>query len=220
MTDPTAVGATRYAGSRISRVEDPRLLTGRGTYVDDIVLPGMLHAAFVRSPYARAAIRSIDTSAARDLPGVRFVFTGADLNPGVKGQWHATTPPGSPETPTPPLAEVEARFVGDPVALVVAESRYIAEDAVDMVEVDFDPLPAVVDYTTAEQNGDLVHEAHGSNLIAEGGGLPPAALEEVFASAAHVSSATIYQQAYCAVPMEGRGLVFDSSRITGEVTIY
>ena len=150
MTEIAADGATRYAGARINRVEDARLLTGRGTFVDDITLPGMLHACFVRSPFAHAAIRGIDTSAARAVPGVRFVFTAADLNPSVKEQWHTSIGPTSPETPRPPLADDEVRFVGDPVALVLAVNRYVAEDAAELVDVDYEPLPAVVDYTTAE----------------------------------------------------------------------
>ena len=118
---PDLGGAARYVGTRVGRVEDARLLTGRGTYVDDITLPGMLHAYFVRSPHARAAIRGIDASAALALPGVHAVFTAADLNPDVKEQWHTSIGPESPETPRPPLAEDEVRFVGDPVALVVAD---------------------------------------------------------------------------------------------------
>src|SRR5262249_40982551 len=120
------VNAARYAGARVNRVEDVRLLTGNGTFVDDVVLPNMLHAYFVRSPFARAAIKSIDTTAALALPGVHHVFTATDLNGDVKEQWHTSVGPMSPETPRPPLAEGEARFVGDPVALVVADSRAIA----------------------------------------------------------------------------------------------
>ena len=101
------------------------------------------------------------------MPGVRFVFTAADLNPGVREQWHTTIGKEMPETPRPPLAEGEVRFVGDPVALVVAESRYLAEDAAERVEVDYEPLPAVVDYTEAEHAEALVHESHGSNVIAQ-----------------------------------------------------
>jgi carbon-monoxide dehydrogenase large subunit len=213
-------GATRYAGARINRVEDARLLTGQGTFVDDVSLPEMLHACFVRSPFARARIRGIDTSAALDLPGVHALFTAADLNPGVHEQWHTSSGPQTPETPRPPLAEGEARFVGDPVALVVAESRYIAEDAAELVDVDYEPLPAVVDYTRAEDADVLVHEGHGSNLIGELAGLPASALDEVLASAAHVVRETIHQQAYAPVPMEGRGLVVDHSPATGELTIY
>ncbi len=220
MNELTTEGAARYVGTRINRVEDARLLTGHGTFVDDISPPGMLHACFVRSPFARARIGGIDTAAALDLPGVHAVFTAAELNPGAKEQWHTSIGPDSPETPRPPLAEGEVRFVGDPVALVVAESRYIAEDAAELVEVDYEPLPAVVDYTQAEQATELVHEQHGSNLIGEIAGLPADALEETFASAAHVVSETIYQQAYAPVPLEGRGLVVDYSSATGDLTIY
>src|SRR5690606_9769183 len=106
----TSAGFTRYTGSRIPRVEDPRLLRGRGTYVDDVDRPGMLHACFVRSPLARGRIRSIDTEEARALPGVRAVFVAADLNPGMHEQWHSQMGPDSPETPRPPLAEDEVRF--------------------------------------------------------------------------------------------------------------
>src|SRR5690606_2022080 len=131
MTGDLAVGATRYAGSRVHRVEDARLLTGRGTFVDDVTRPGMLHACFVRSPFARARIGQIDASEALALPGVRAVFTAADLNPGVHEQWYTSMGKNVPDTPRPAMAEGEARFVGDPVALVVATDRYVAEDAVE-----------------------------------------------------------------------------------------
>ena len=215
-----ASGAARYAGSRVHRVEDARLLTGRGTYVDDISLPGMLHACFVRSPFPRATVVRLDTSAALRLPGVRYVFTGADLNPGAREQWHTSVGPQSPETPRPPLADGEVRFVGDPVALVVAESRYVAEDAAELVEIDFDPLPSVVDFRHAEETEALVHASHGSNVIGEMAGLPASALQEVFDSAAHVVTQPLSQQRYVPVPMEGRGLVVDYSVSTGELTIY
>jgi aerobic carbon-monoxide dehydrogenase large subunit len=220
MTGTAAGTAARYAGARVKRLEDPRLLTGHGTYVDDIALPGMLHACFVRSQFPRAAIRGIDASAALALPGVRAVWTAADLNAAVKEQWHTSMGAQSPETPRPPLAEGEVRFVGDPVALVVADNRYIAEDAADLVEVDYEPLAPVVDYRHAEAASDLVHEAHGSNVVGELS-LPQApALQEAFSSAAHVVSETISQQRYAPVPMEGRGLVVDPSGAAGELTIY
>ena len=216
-TPPQTAG--RYAGARVHRVEDARLLTGNGVFADDISLPGMLHACFVRSPFARAAIRGIDTSAARTAPGVHFVFTAADLNGDVKEQWHRDTGPDAPETPRPPLAEGEVRFVGDPVAIVIADNRYLAEDAAELVDVDYDPLPAIVDYEDAETSDVLVHQLHGSNLV---GALatPTDAVDEACAAAAHVVTASIYQQAYTAVPMEARGLVVDYSRATGEYTIY
>jgi len=218
VTAPATAGG--YAGRRVHRVEDERLLTGHGTYVDDVALPGMLHACFVRSPFARAAIGRIDTSAALAMPGVRFVFTAADLNPGVHEQWHGAVGPKSPETPRPPLAEGEARFVGDAVAMVVAESRYLAEDAAERVEVEWEPLEAVVDYTRAAESETLVHASHGSNVIGEFATVPVEAMADVLDAAAHVVSETIHQQAYAAVPLEGRGLVVDCAANSGDLTIY
>jgi carbon-monoxide dehydrogenase large subunit len=215
-----AIAATRYAGSRIQRVEDVRLLTGRGTYVDDISLRGNLHAVFVRSPHAHARIAGIDTAEAAAVPGVHAVFLGRDLNPGVHEQWHSLIGPDSPETPRPPLVEDEVRFVGDPVALVVAEDRYIAEDAADLVIVDYELLPAVVDFRTAPEATELVHRAHGSNLIGSMGGAPSPDVAAAFDSADHVASETIEQQAQAACPMETRGIIVDCNPSTGEVTIY
>src|SRR5947209_16326885 len=162
MTTETA--AARYTGARVHRVEDARLLQGRGTFVDDITRPGMLTACSVRSPSARARIRGIDTTAALALPGVRAVFTAADLNPGVHERWYTSMGKDIPDTPRPPLASDEARFVGDPVALVVATDRYVAEDAADLVDVDFEPLPAVVDYVRASDSEPLVHEGYARNV--------------------------------------------------------
>ena len=97
--------AGRYTGSRVPRVEDPRLLRGRGTFVDDVVRPRMLHACFVRSPFARARLGAIDATGALALPGVRAVYTAADLNPGVHEAWYTSMGKDVPDTPRPPLAE-------------------------------------------------------------------------------------------------------------------
>src|SRR5947209_10669489 len=204
--------APRYAGTRVQRLEDLRLLTGRGGFVDDISRPGMLHACIVRSPYARARINGIDASAALALPGVRAVFTAADLNPDVKEAWHAVAGKDVPDTPRPPLAEGEAKFVGDPVALIVAESRYIAEDALELVDVDYEPLPAITDFTRAQSSDVLVHETYADNVAGGMGGAPPD--EEVFASAACVVKENIYQQIYAPVPIETRGLVVEDRKST------
>ncbi len=215
-----SVTAARYVGARIKRAEDARLLTGHGRYVDDVVLAGMLHARFVRSPAARAAIRGIDVDAALAMPGVRHVFTAADLNPHVREQWHTSVGRRSPETPRPPLAEDEVRFVGDPVALVVADTLTLAHDAAELVVVDYDPLPPIVDYLVAEHAAELVHEAHGSNVIGAIDGLGLPALADDLASSAHVVTHTLHQQACAPAPMEGRGLVVDYERATDELTIY
>ncbi|WP_029113256.1 xanthine dehydrogenase family protein molybdopterin-binding subunit [Mycobacterium sp. URHB0044] len=216
-TTQSAVTA-RYAGTRVARVEDNRLLTGRGTFVDDVVRPGMLHACFVRSPFAHARINAIDASAALALPGIHAVFTAADLNPDVREAWHAVVGKDMPDTPRPPLAEAEVKFVGDPVALVVADSRYLAEDAVDLVDVDYDPLPAVADFRTALESDVTVHDAYPDNNAGGMAGAPPD--EEVFASAAHVVSEHVYQQMYVPVPIETRGMVVEWSSASEELTIW
>ncbi|KUI46534.1 xanthine dehydrogenase [Mycobacterium sp. GA-1199] len=210
--------ATRYAGTRVARVEDNRLLTGRGTFVDDVVRPGMLHACFVRSPFARAKINGIDASAALAMPGVHAVFTADDLNPDVKEAWHAVAGKDIPDTPRPPLAEGEVKFVGDPVALVVADSRYLAEDAVDLVDVDYEPLPAVADFTKAVGSSVVVHEAYPDNVAGGMGGAPPD--EETFANAACVASANVYQQIHSPVPIECRGMVVEWTPATEELTLW
>ncbi|HEX5947711.1 MAG TPA: xanthine dehydrogenase family protein molybdopterin-binding subunit [Acidimicrobiales bacterium] len=211
-------GAARYTGTRVHRVEDARLLTGRGTFVDDVTRPGMLHACFVRSPFARARIGAIDASAALALPGVRAVFTAADLNPGVHEQWYTSMGKNVPDTPRPAMAEGEARFVGDPVALVVATDRYVAEDAVELVDVDYDPLPPVVDYATAQGGDTLVHEAYAGNVAGSLGGPPSDDLTAALDNAAHDVHLTIHQQAYAPVPMETRGLIAEWSG--DELTVW
>ncbi|MGH3253618.1 MAG: xanthine dehydrogenase family protein molybdopterin-binding subunit [Trebonia sp.] len=211
-------GATRYAGRRLHRVEDARLLTGAGTFVDDIVRPGMLHACFVRSPHPRARILGIDPAEALALDGVHAVFTAADLNGEVRAAWYSVAGEHVPDTPRPPLAEGEARFAGDPVALVIADSRYLAEDAADLVAVDYQPLTAVPDYGAAGEVSALVHEAYPGNVAGRMGGAPAETLADALAAAAHVVTETISQQAYAAVPMETRGIVAEWS--AGELTVW
>jgi len=144
----TTVG--RYIGQSVKRREDPRLLTGHGRYVDDVQVPGTLHLAFVRSNVARGTITKLDVSAARDLPGVEAVYTGADLNPDIKQMWATMTGPPiemGGQTAYPPvslLAPGDVRYVGDPIAVIIATSRYIAEDAADLVEVEIEAKQAVL----------------------------------------------------------------------------
>ncbi len=218
MTSADQAVATRYAGARVPRVEDTRLLTGHGTFVDDVSRPGMLHACFVRSPFAKARINNIDVSAALALPGVQAVFLAEDLNSDVKEAWHAVAGKDIPDTPRPPLAEGEARFVGDPVALVIAESRYVAEDAVELVDVDYEPMPAVADFTKAINSDVVVHDAYPDNVAGGMGGAPPD--EETFSSAAHVASAHVYQQIHAPVPIETRGLVAEWEASSRELTMW
>lgn len=215
---PELRGTGRYSGSRVRRVEDARLLTGTGTFVADVWLPGLLHASFVRSPMAHGRIDAIDVSAALDVPGVHAVYVAADLNPGAREQWHTSTGPDAREVPRPPLADGEVRFVGDPVALVVADDLYVAEDAAELVVVDYTPLPAVVDYRTAVSSDVLVHDGFEANLVGDLTGPAPDEVAAAFDAAAHVVEATIHQHAHMPAPMETRGLVAEWRR--GEMTIY
>jgi carbon-monoxide dehydrogenase large subunit len=159
-------------GERHPRNEDARLLTGRALFVDDVDLPGTLHAAFVRSPHAHARLGAIDAAAARALPGVVAVFTADDLGAYWKPGPLLVSPPPVPgavfrERTQVPLARGKVRHVGEPVALVVAASRYLAEDAAALVEVGYEPLDAVVDLEQALAPGaPLVHDDLDSNLAA------------------------------------------------------
>jgi carbon-monoxide dehydrogenase large subunit len=199
--------AARWVGQSVRRREDPRLLSGHGRYVDDVTLPGMLHAAFVRSPVARGTIRGIGTSAARELPGVVAVFTAADLNEPGRPFWKTMMGPAG-QPPHRLLADADVRFVGDIVALVVAESRYLAEDGADLVVADIDALPPVVDPDGAAADGaPLVHPELGTNVADQVPEMPRPDVGEVFASAAHVVTETFEQHRYLPVPMETRGLV-------------
>ncbi len=201
--------AARFIGQSVRRKEDQRLLTGHGQYVDDIAVPGLLHGAFLRSDFAKARITGIDTSAAKSLPGVVAVFTWADFQGRFGEAWHAML--GEALVVPPPLAITDVRFVGDPIAFVVAESRYVAEDACDLIEVDFDGDQAAVDYSVAADDTDhVVHGGWGleSNAMVSVPFTPLAPdLDEAFAAATHVVECTIEQNRYLCVPMETRGIV-------------
>jgi 2-furoyl-CoA dehydrogenase large subunit len=152
---------SQWIGKPLKRLEDPRMLTGRGSYVDDLPFQNLHHAAILRSPYAHARIQAIDAADALKAPGVVGVLTGADAQ--------ALSRPFSVGVTAPIhyycLAVDKTRFVGEPVAVVVARSRYLAEDALDLVRVDYEPLPAVVDPERAlEPGAPILHEAVGTNL--------------------------------------------------------
>jgi carbon-monoxide dehydrogenase large subunit len=198
-----------YVGQPSKRFEDPRLLTGQGTFVDDLHVPDMLYAVVLRSVYAHARIRAIDASAARRLPGVVQVVTAQDLVGKVKDIPPRPTPElegvSVPEHPV--LARDKVCYVGQPVALVVAHDRYLARDALDRIEVDYQSLPPVMDPWDAAQGGTmLIHEAFGSNVamhIREGRGDVQAA----FAQADAIIRGRYEVPRLSPAPMEGRGLL-------------
>ncbi len=214
--------AGRFVGQNVLRREDPRLLTGHGTYVDDVVIPGMLHGAFVRSDLARARVTSIDVEAARALPGVRAVLTGADLNPSAGSMqptmFQGDAPP-SMCAPVQPLADGDVRFVGDPVALVIAESRYVAEDAGELVEVDYEPLDPIIDPEQARDTDELVHPELESNVAGHIPTPPDPELETAFESAARVVTERLVQHRHTNVPMETRGVIASYEPASGELDV-
>lgn len=200
--------ATRWFGAPVQRLEDPQLLRGKGTFVDDIDLPDMLHAAVLRSTHAHARVLGIDTSAAQALPGVHLVITAADLGDVLEPSPLLIPHQALIEPRTQlPLARDEVRYVGEAVAFVVADSRYIAEDALDLIDVDYEPLPVVHNFEVATQaNGPLVHADVPGNVAArleQTVGEPDA----IFADALHVIRETFSVERGSAMPMEGRGVL-------------
>ena len=158
----------KNVGARVKRTEDPRLLTGRGTYVDDRHVKGMQHVAFRRSDHSHARIVSIDAAAARALPGVSAVLTAEDLADAIVAVHAISRMAHYYATPILPLASGKVRFVGEPIVAVVAESRYLAEDACELIEIAYDPLPVVVDPEAAARPGaPLLHEEAGTNVLVE-----------------------------------------------------
>jgi carbon-monoxide dehydrogenase large subunit len=156
----------RFVGARVHRVEDRRILTGAGRFLDDVRLPGLLHAAFVRSSVPHARLRSVDVDAARAADGVVDVFTAADLAGIVAPLEYAVAPGFVGPAAYPALADGKVRHVGDPIALVVATSRAAADDAVELVVVDHEPLPAVATIEQALDAGSTaVWDDAGTNVL-------------------------------------------------------
>jgi carbon-monoxide dehydrogenase large subunit len=214
-------GAARLVGQRVRRKEDPRLLTGHGRYLDDITLPGMLHAHFLRSDVARATITRLDVSGALDEPGVVAVLTGADLNPHLAGDMHGTLAAGNGAGPLTPLAMQDVRHVGDPVALIVAESRYVAEDAAELIEVEYEASTPVIDLERAAlDDPGVVHPELATNQNSVLNNPPDEELLRIFAEAPHVVTETVTQHRHLPVPMEGRAVIADWQPYEGQLRVW
>jgi len=219
--------STRYFGERIKRNEDPRLLTGQALYVDDVDLPNMLHAAFLRSPYAHAKINNIDVSQALQREGVVAVYTADDLGDyWQEGPLLVAPPPVKDITfnqkTQVPLAKNKVKFAGEPIVMVLAESRYIAEDALADIQVDYEPLEAVVDMEKAlRDNSPLIHEEIGSNIAAhvvqtKGDG----DFESIKKEAAITIKRRFHYEHGCAAAMENRGIVAEWDRRANRLTVW
>jgi aerobic carbon-monoxide dehydrogenase large subunit len=231
--DSRTHSARQGIGQPVRRGEDRRLITGRGCYSDDVTLPRQAHAAFVRSPHAHARIQGIDVRAAQAVPGVLAVFTGADVAE-LAGIPHRPVPTNPHEVPLrsrdgsaffvaphPPLPADRVRCVGEPVAMVIAETPAIARDGADCVAVHYDPLPAVVGSLDAvAPSAPLVWDEAKSNLCVDSLAGDTVAVDEAFARAAHVVRFATRVNRVTGVPMEPRTAVGDWDEARGRYTVY
>jgi carbon-monoxide dehydrogenase large subunit len=213
--------STRYLGARIPRNEDPRLLTGRGLFVDDVRLHGLAHGAVLRSPHAHARLRRVDTRRAREAPGVLAVYTAADLGP-LNGPLPKLIPhPALTHHKTQyALASGTVRYAGEAVAFAVAESRYAAEDALDLVEVDYEPLPAAAALeAAAAPDAPRVHEDMPSNVCARYT-QRVGDVEAAFARAPHRFAERLVLDRGTASPIETRGVAAVWDARSGRLDIW
>jgi len=212
-------------GTRLLRKEDPVLLTGEARYTNDLNIPGALHLAVLRSPYAHARIRSVDVSAAAALPGVVAAYSGADLMP----MWGAPMPNAwavTPDMKNPahyPLAATKANYVGDGVACVLATSEAIARDALELIDVSYEPLPVVVDLEDSLTDRVVIHDELGTNssytwpLLIEG---EAGQVQKAFDSAAYTVNERYVQQRLIPMAMEPRAIAAVPQPFGGDVTLY
>ena len=216
----TSSAPPRAIGARVLRHEDARLLRGAGNYVSDVSLPGLLHAAFLRSPAAHARIAGLDATAALDVPGVVRVLTAADLDGIVKPIRALSRAPGYRPCSTPVLAREKVRMVGEPVAVIVGESRYSAEDGAAAVRLELEPLPPVLSIDDALAEGaPIIHEEAPENLFNR--------FEQVvgdvdgaFDAAEEIVELRVEQQRYCAAALEGRVVMARYDAATGMLTVW
>ncbi len=214
------LGATKYIGQRITRREDRRFLTGHTNYVDDIRLPRTVHAAFVRSQQAHAEVLSVRTERALAHRGVLGVLTSEEAALVSRPIRCDSTFPEWKGTEFPVLAWPRVRFVGEAVAIVAAVDRYTAEDAAELVDVEYRPLPPVADLeTAAEPGGDLIHEAWGDNLFIDRKG-KVGDVDGAFAQADLVFERTYRTHRHTGFPLEGRACIADYNPATGTLTLY
>jgi aerobic carbon-monoxide dehydrogenase large subunit len=214
-------------GASVRRKEDHRFITGKGHYTDDINRPGQTYACFVRSPHAHATIKSIDSKAAAAMPGVLAVLTGAQLAADKIGNlicgWMIHSKDGSPMKMAahPALANGKACHVGDPVAVVIAETQPQARDAAEKVKVDYGVLPAIIDPAQAQRSGaPQIHEVAPNNTIYQWHLGDPKGVEAAFKSAAHVSKLDIINNRLIPNAIEPRAALADYDSGTGTFTLW
>ena len=217
----------KFIGQSIKRVEDKRFTTGHGRYTDDIVLPNMTYAQIIRSPYAHARINSVDTKAAAAHPGVVAIFTGKDIaEAGINGVpcgWQVDFKNGDTmnEPPHPLLVADKVRHVGDAVAIVIAETREAAKDAAELVEVDYEELPAVTDPYKAVQDGaPLVHDEAPKNMAFDWELGDKEKTDAAMASAHHITTLEFVNQRLVPNAIEPRSAIGDYDATNDKYTLY
>ena len=209
-----------YIGAPIRRGEDVRFLTGKATFIDDVKMPGMLYAAVLRSPHAHARIRSVDVSEALKLTGVVGVLTFADLPAGVKPiPLRMYQLDGLDRFLQYPLARGKVGYVGEPVALVVAADRYVAEDGADLIGVEYEPLPVVPDVEAALRGDVIIHEEQGTN-VAGGHDIKLGDVDGAFTEAEYTRKEVLRTHRHTGNPMETRGLVASWDAGRNELTVW
>ena len=212
--------ANSLVGSPVERLEDLRFLRGRGQYVDDLAPAGLLHAVVLRSPVAHGRIRQLDAMAARALPGVHAVITAAEIGrpvPIIPMRQEAMDDLKRFEQPV--IAETKVRYVGEAVAVVVAENAALAEDALEHIVLDIEPLPAIVDHEQAREGSVLLFDEAGTNVATTLSAVRGDA-DAAFSTAPYVRTERFHVQRHTAVPMEPRGLLAEWDAKAGRLTLY
>jgi carbon-monoxide dehydrogenase large subunit len=212
------IGTNRYIGSPVERIEDLRFLRGRGEFVGDIRREGMLHAAVLRSPIAHGRIRGLDTTAARAIPGVRDVLTAAEIGAAPTIPLRLLPLPGTERFLQPVIAAVRVRYVGEPIAVVLADSAALAEDGVGAIALDIEELPAVADRRVSGRNETLLFEESGTNVAMNFTAVSGDA-EAAFREAEYVRRERLQVQRHTALPMEPRGVLAEWDAAQGRMTV-
>jgi aerobic carbon-monoxide dehydrogenase large subunit len=213
-------GMSKLIGRSIKRVEDLELVKGLGTYLDDVRLPNMLYAAFLRSPHAHATIKKIDTSDVAKLRGVVLVLTGDDVRKLLPPLPYTVSVPGMKKAACYCLAVDKVRYVGEPVAVVVANDNYVAQDAIELINVEYEVLPPVLDAEEAlKSNAPIVNEEWGDNVMLATS-FEAGDVEEALQKSDHVISERIKRHRYTGCPIETRGYVASYNVGNSSLTIY
>src|SRR5216683_5041440 len=212
------IGTNRYIGSPVERIEDLRFLRGRGEFVGDLRREGMVHAAILRSPIAHGRIRGLDAAAALAMAGVRAVITAAEIGAVPAIPLRLLPFPGTERFLQPVIAADRVRYVGEPIAVVLADSPALAEDGVGAIALDIEELPPVADRRASAQHGILLFEESGTNIAMTFTGVTGDA-DAAFREAPYIRRECFQVQRYTALPMEPRGVLAEWDAVQGRMTV-